>query len=250
MHGCVYPVFSSAVTKHDILVPVCLWPSFSQTYKTWKGKLFVSTLSKLLVAAWIKCLLSPLGTKTSARSFNDKPSKIMKPSPLIDVKEGPVGSRHRAAVPATATKKAPNLCRARSWSHEENKPVLPMTRTSSRTMIHLATFTLASYSVASLDLKLRSVFEQLNFESAPHISFKKKIDSFSLFSLFAVRSAGVILFAARLFKRNESTSIISRRLRRSSCTKALNPGIARPTMVTWEFQASNFATAYFEKRVG
>lgn len=82
MHGCMYPVFSSAVTKHDILVPVCLWPSFSQTYKTWKGKLFVSTLSKLLVAAWIKCLLSPLGTKTSARSFNDKPSKITKPSPL------------------------------------------------------------------------------------------------------------------------------------------------------------------------
>lgn len=166
----------------------------------------------------------------------------------IDVKEGPVGSRHRAAVPATATKKAPNLCGARSWSHEENKPVLPMTRTSSRTMIHLATFTLASYSVASLDLKLRSVFEQLNFESAPHISCKKKIDSFSLFSLFTVRSAAVILFATRLFKRNESTSIISRRLRRSSCTKALNPGIARPTMVTWEFQASNFATAYFEKR--
>lgn len=99
----------------------------------------------------------------------------------IDVKECPVGSRHRAAVPATAAKKAPNLCGARSWSHEENKPVLPMTRTSSRTMIHLATFTLASYSVVSLDLKLRSVFEQLNFESAPHISFKKKIDSFSLF---------------------------------------------------------------------
>ena len=118
----------------------------------------------------------------------------------MDVKECPVGSRHRAAVPATAAKKTPYLCWARSWVMKRTnlcflwlEPIyykFNQIPSSSRTMIHLATF---SYSVASLDLKLRSVFEQLNFGSA-HVSFKKLDSFFIVYWVYCSKIGRFVIF--------------------------------------------------------
>ena len=255
-----------------MLVPICLWPSFSQTYKTWKGKLVVSTLSKLLVAAWIKCLLSPLGTKTSARSFNDKPSKIMKPSPLTSKSvrseavieppylQTPQKNLHIYAEHGAEVMKRTNLFFLIYSTYDSNRYIQVQSNSiklqdhDPSWSISIATFTLTTVWhlwTPSLD-PFWSVLEQLNFESAaPRISFKKKIDCFFRFFCKIGRCCEfpyISIATPCLFKRSESKSIISRRLRLSSCTKALKPGIARPTMVTCEFQASNFTTLLW--RVG
>ena len=182
----------------------------------------------------------------------------------IDVKKCPVGSRHWATVPANAAKKSPYLCGARSWSHEENKPVLshlqylwlepiyiyiykfnqiPSNSRPWSIMIHLHSNLHTDNSAASLNLKLRSVLK--HFGAAKFwiccSSQLQEENRLVFFSGFSVRELGAVFFhifplpPSCLFKRRASKSIIS--LRRSSCT-ALKPGIARPTMVTCEFQAS------------